>query len=462
MCLMITKPASARISKQYLKDAFIRNPDGAGFAYATGSRVKVIRPMWKFKDFYKWYLKHEHVPMLIHFRLATHGSMNDLNTHPHPITRKLAMAHNGVISSVKTEGDESDTRAFIRTHVDPIVSKHGPASVVEAAVIAEYEKVIGSSKLSFLTASGLFHYANKDLGHEHAGCWWSNNSYKEDRVRYNYSAWDYGSCYTPAKTAGSSTMWGDDWWSKSPKKCVACGTIRQRRDVTSFQFRKGELLPQRERGLLVSVCDSCMEECGGDTRLGFPTLYREQLDQHIEDLAVEELELKPILEQNANGVLWEESCNRCGRTGLRSSMQKLEVESHIKGVGTQANICSTCLGELGVPTYDPVETKFVAIDSPIAKELEATAALVATLHDEKIAKQRNQLCTIYHPGFYCEMCGLGGLTTKLPCNTRMCSTCLAAYRDNNHDWTRTAQQLVSDMPSSKVACGEQKLIGFHS
>ena len=113
MCIAILKPVGKSLSRELLYNCYTSNPDGCGFAYATGDDV-IIHKFMKFEDFYNEYQKYDgKYTMLIHFRIATHGAVELENCHPFVLNSRMALIHNGIIAGYGDKKTKSDTRDFI-------------------------------------------------------------------------------------------------------------------------------------------------------------------------------------------------------------------------------------------------------------------------------------------------------------------------------------------------------------
>lgn len=171
MCVIMVKPKGKEmVSKEIRRQMWDRNKDGAGFMYLNKDKKVIIsKGFMTFDDFEKGLSSVKDVknikdtPMVLHFRITTHGGTSPENTHPFPISSveshlqaldvscNLAMAHNGVINSVETSATLSDTMMFIKTIVSPL-------SKLDKEFLTSYEKFIkygiGASKLAFLDNTG--------------------------------------------------------------------------------------------------------------------------------------------------------------------------------------------------------------------------------------------------------------------------------------------------------------------
>jgi hypothetical protein len=135
-------------------------------------------------------------PMILHWRLATHGSKTLDNCHPWSIFKgQWVGAHNGVLSRQKCIGDMTDSQSFMLGLSGSEPRIHG----IEKAI-----RQLGYGKMAFLSQQGEMRIAN-----EHEGSWripkqvWQSNdgldprwhSYAEDWADYRginrvgFSSW---------------------------------------------------------------------------------------------------------------------------------------------------------------------------------------------------------------------------------------------------------------------------------
>jgi predicted glutamine amidotransferase len=179
MCVIIWKPEHKRISEDTLYNCYATNPDGIGFAVAIDNELKVSKGFLTFESFYKEYKTIENFPVLIHFRLATHGSINSEMCHPFVINNNLAMAHNGILKDFAFEKSElSDTAHFIQYVIKPL-HMESPDFHLDRGKEMHLKKLIGSyNKLAFLDAFGRVTLVNVQKGVWIDGCWFSNDLWK--------------------------------------------------------------------------------------------------------------------------------------------------------------------------------------------------------------------------------------------------------------------------------------------
>ena len=187
MCIAIYKPEGKRIKKERLETCYDNNPDGAGFMYIKGGKLKTQKGYFSFKSFWKAYNKamredQANFPAVLHFRIATHGTVNTDNCHPHRIKgTDIFMAHNGIISiDLPKKCKHSDTVEFcnLLSEIEP------KESILSEPILSLIEGFIGTSKIVFMKPDGTVKIVNEDLGLWEKGSWYSNDTYKTPYYYY--------------------------------------------------------------------------------------------------------------------------------------------------------------------------------------------------------------------------------------------------------------------------------------
>jgi len=177
MCLIIFTPNIRRalIRKSVLRRGFDGNPHGCGFSYIENGELKLDKGYFTFEDFYEAYKEtRERIrsgPFLIHFRFATCGGHNKLNSQPIYSRNDLIMAHNGVFSELSfPESGISDSVLLAKNlgkmNMPFPITK--PYRLILKALCADY------SKLVFMDKNGKWDIINSQLGAWRAGCWYSD------------------------------------------------------------------------------------------------------------------------------------------------------------------------------------------------------------------------------------------------------------------------------------------------
>lgn len=141
MCVLIYKPSGIKMpSKRILKACFRANPHGAGFATPAG-----VHHSMNFIGIYRMLCtipKEE--PCILHFRLATTGSVCLKNCHPFK-KNGIFFAHNGVLN-IPTTNDMTDSEtAFLSLY--QYIEKFGLESDELRYAV---QSIIGVSKFAIM------------------------------------------------------------------------------------------------------------------------------------------------------------------------------------------------------------------------------------------------------------------------------------------------------------------------
>lgn len=142
MCVLLYKPKGVNLpDKEIITACHLANPHGNGFASETD--------FFKSLSFSQFYDRLQNVSTeeacIIHFRLATHGSICRANCHPF---RKggITFAHNGILS-VRPDGDMTDSETAFRKYLYPVVKRHGINSDETAYAV---KQIIGCSRFALM------------------------------------------------------------------------------------------------------------------------------------------------------------------------------------------------------------------------------------------------------------------------------------------------------------------------
>lgn len=219
MCIIISKPAGVEIPrKSVLERCWYNNPDGGGYMYADGQTVTYKKGFMSFKAFWKSLKKCgdlTSVPLVIHFRISTHGGVNKANCHPFEVTTStrrltaergccnIAVAHNGVISMYSNaKGALSDTAQFTRDVLTRLCKKQTWYKDKSLRDIIAY--CSGVSRLAIMSANGHVEHIGRWYT-DNAGVMYSNEGYKESAYKYTYK-----SAYAPAVSRSFDAYSGDE------------------------------------------------------------------------------------------------------------------------------------------------------------------------------------------------------------------------------------------------------------
>ena len=209
MCILILNKKGYRLpKKEILKTCYKNNDDGCGYAFSTGKEIIIKKGFFSFDTFYqslkednkKYNLFNKNV--LLHFRIATSGGIQENKTHPFILTNKSkvinrykkeikttdpVIGHNGIFSDYVFKNNLSDTQNFILNFLYPIYKSNLKDNIKNHLIKQE----IDTSKLIILEKDGSVKtYGDFILSD---GTLYSNSSYKEKYyyTSYNYNYYDY-------------------------------------------------------------------------------------------------------------------------------------------------------------------------------------------------------------------------------------------------------------------------------
>lgn len=199
MCLIILKTPEGNITKDILKQVFIDNPDGVGFAYTNYNHIVVAKRLYKkneFKTFYIHYKEFEkktrdtNSNLLIHFRYATHGKISPDMCHPFEIYNGLVFAHNGVIFGNEYKSDlVSDTYLYNKKVFQQLPKDF----YLNKGTINLIKKDVGThNKFVFLDKNNRYTIINEDKGQWLNGCWYSYPQYYKTYKEYKKGFYNDG------------------------------------------------------------------------------------------------------------------------------------------------------------------------------------------------------------------------------------------------------------------------------
>lgn len=189
MCIIAHSPKNTPIpSAERRAEMFRRNPDGAGFMFAYDGHVHAEKGFMTLSAMEDRLAEVQKtidltaLPVVLHYRIGTHGGNTPGNTHPFPITKDrkalkklvfdapFAVAHNGIIHCVRPLKGYSDTQEYIvrrLSHIKP---------PFDGGIIRQIANETGS-KFAFMYGSGAVQLTSGFIADED-GCSYSNGSYK--------------------------------------------------------------------------------------------------------------------------------------------------------------------------------------------------------------------------------------------------------------------------------------------
>lgn len=126
MCVIAIKTADQKFDYDDVLAMFSWNDDGAGFAAAHGYKLDIQRGFFSPKSLWKALQKVQHLPVMLHCRIATSGKDKKGNCHPFRVSRDVAFAHNGVARHFEGFRDpRSDSKRVAEDILSPIIERIG-------------------------------------------------------------------------------------------------------------------------------------------------------------------------------------------------------------------------------------------------------------------------------------------------------------------------------------------------
>lgn len=200
MCVIAAKPSGVKMpSVSAIENMWYKNPDGAGFMYAFNGKVYIEKGFMKLNDFedalerIQQKIDLKDIPVVMHFRIATHGGVIPANTHPFPVSSSMSMlqklkcntslgvAHNGIIEITPRKG-VSDTMEYVASQLAPLY-KGVPEFYLNPHLMEMVDNAV-QSKLAFLTKDGEIYTVGKFETED--DIMYSNSSYKPYEFKGSY------------------------------------------------------------------------------------------------------------------------------------------------------------------------------------------------------------------------------------------------------------------------------------
>jgi hypothetical protein len=275
MCIAILNTKQTTLKKQLLKNCWENNGDGAGMLFINNdNKLETFKEMKSFDNFYDKYIdvrkNYGKRNIVLHFRISTHGKVNETNCHPFNISDKIGFVHNGMIYDVPTSADYSDTYMFN----EEVLKNLKPGFEYNETILDMLETFIGSgSKLVFLNDDDDFFIVNETAGHWNLGCWFSNSSYKQVNDWVDFGGIKKKKNYA-ANIGSSSFNWSyqdktgigytsNETYINSKHECTECNIkLRNDNEIDAglCDWCLEDLMYQEES---IGICDSCNKQDGG-------------------------------------------------------------------------------------------------------------------------------------------------------------------------------------------------------
>ncbi len=185
MCVMVHKPADARIAEDLLDAALALNADGWGLmGFAADGRLIVERHADSDSAAIRAALaRHPDAELVLHLRQRTRGTADQGNAHPFKIAEGLYLMHNGTLPLASRVAGRSDTWHLVNDLLRPLHGRH-PGLLADPAFLALLELGLRPENKVVLLDERERRIAilNHAHGAEFDGLWLSNTRWI-DRVR---------------------------------------------------------------------------------------------------------------------------------------------------------------------------------------------------------------------------------------------------------------------------------------
>jgi hypothetical protein len=176
------KRANATVPLEYLQNGFEHNPQGSGFMYAQDGKLIIKKGFFTFEEFLAEYSQvPPECPAAIHFRLATHGLIDEGNCHPFSVSEDVGLIHNGVIPGFGME-HLSDTRHYAEIYLHELFKcfKKGSINFSPDSTFAQILrwtifKTSSENRIILLKNNGDFLICGENRGKWIDDVWYSNN-----------------------------------------------------------------------------------------------------------------------------------------------------------------------------------------------------------------------------------------------------------------------------------------------
>jgi len=254
MCVAIVKPPNVDFPKALFEAAWRKNPHGGGYMYACNGAVVVKKGFMRLEDMMAEYERDLPLfgdsPVVLHFRIKTHGPIAPEQTHPHAINDRLAFVHNGIINIEIPPGSEnSDTMEFR----DRIL-QHLPEGFTRDPVTMELIRgYVGSGRLVFMDGDKNVTIVNERSGQVDPQGRWHSNEGAMAAVDPKYQIDDFYEILSARRDPDIS-----NWKGLSKKARKALLREEKKRGVRRECRYCGAPLRYHDEA---DVCQQCMPVC---------------------------------------------------------------------------------------------------------------------------------------------------------------------------------------------------------
>jgi len=198
-------------TEEELRQAWVRNSDGAGVAWWDGKKVRWQKGLMRLSDVLEL-LPHLNLPCVLHFRAATHGGVTPELTHPFIVSvqRPFSLALSGTLKRGEQllfhNGVENNAMSYLVQLLALKGQRLDTAHMSDSRAIALLVSMVGTVALSLFNSK--FALLNWEGDIEVRGHFYEENGllvsshYKWD-YRQTYGYGQYGLC-----------LKDEEWWKR--------------------------------------------------------------------------------------------------------------------------------------------------------------------------------------------------------------------------------------------------------
>lgn len=195
MCIICLKPVKRAIpAPEMITACFMNNPDGAGIMYPENGEIRIIKGLMTIQSVFealKAIPDPKSIPIVIHFRFATHGAKSAENTHPFPLSGdfnelrvldhyvKSAIVHNGIMHQYGSNSASLSDSAFFAKLLSGLKTNKAIERAIEAH--KNYGKFVvmvadGEKGAEIIRVGDFIKFK---------GCFWSNGGFRRTVYQNN-------------------------------------------------------------------------------------------------------------------------------------------------------------------------------------------------------------------------------------------------------------------------------------
>jgi hypothetical protein len=188
MCIICVKPKNKAIpAVELLTECFKNNPHGAGLMYPSNGQIRVLKGLMDISSVLNALNEipdSKSVPIVIHFRFATHGDKSAENTHPFPLSGDFndlikldtevyrAIVHNGIMYQYGSKTARLSDSAFFAKLLSGLQSDKAIKRAIEAHRNFGKFVVMSADDKNGAKLLRVGDFVKS------AGCFWSNGGFK--------------------------------------------------------------------------------------------------------------------------------------------------------------------------------------------------------------------------------------------------------------------------------------------